>query len=57
MRYMAAGVPLLWYIDPRRQTVTEYCPGREPTTLGIGDTLDGEDVLPGFWLPVADVFG
>ena len=24
--------------------------------LGDGDTLDGEDVLPGFRLPVADVF-
>jgi hypothetical protein len=26
------------------------------TTLNEGDTLDGEDVLPGFRLPVADLF-
>lgn len=56
-RYMAASVPLLWYVDPRRQKVTIYRPDREPSTLGIGDELDGEDVLPGFCLPVADVFG
>jgi Uma2 family endonuclease len=55
--YLTGGVRLLWYVDPRRQTVIVYRPGRAPTTLGIGDELDGEDVLPGFRLPVADVFG
>ena len=25
-------------------------------TLGMGDTLDGEDVVAGFAYPVADVF-
>ena len=27
-----------------------------PLVLGDGDVLDGEDVLPGFRLPVSDVF-
>jgi Uma2 family endonuclease len=56
-RYMAAGVLLLWYVDPRRQTVTVHRPGREPTTLGVGADLDGEHVLPGFRLPLAELFG
>jgi Uma2 family endonuclease len=55
--YLAAGVRLLWYVDPRRQTITIYRPAHEPRTLGIGDELDGEDVLPGFRLPLAEVFG
>jgi Uma2 family endonuclease len=55
--YLSGGVRLLWYVDPRRQTVSVYRPGRAPTTLGIGDELDGEGVLPGFRLAIADVFG
>jgi hypothetical protein len=27
------------------------------THLGPGEALDGEDVLPGFWLPLAELFG
>jgi hypothetical protein len=27
-----------------------------PTTLNIGDTLDGADVLPGFTYALADLF-
>jgi hypothetical protein len=29
---------------------------REPVVLGIGDVLDGEDVLPGFRLPLVELF-
>jgi hypothetical protein len=36
--------------------VTVHRPGEEPRVLGEGDVLDGEDLLPGFTLPVADVF-
>ncbi|MDP9363937.1 MAG: Uma2 family endonuclease [Chloroflexota bacterium] len=54
--YLAAGVPLLWVAYPRRRVVRVHRPGREPVELGEGDVLDGEDVLPGFRLPVADVF-
>lgn len=53
--YMEAGVPLVWWADPERQTVLVHRPGRPVESLGIGDVLDGEDVLPGFRLPVADV--
>jgi hypothetical protein len=38
---------------PRRRTVRVHQPDREPVE---GDVLDGEDVLPGFRLPVADLF-
>ena len=56
--YAAAGVKLVWYVDPDAKTVTVYPKGRErgKKVLGEGDTLDGGKVLPGFALPVADLF-
>ena len=54
--YLDAGTPLVWYADPPRRTVTVYRAGRAPLILGDGNFLDGEDVLPGFRLPLADVF-
>jgi Uma2 family endonuclease len=49
---------LVWYVDPHAKTVTVYPKGRErgKKVLGEGDTLDGGKVLPGFTLPVADIF-
>jgi Uma2 family endonuclease len=55
-RYQAAGVPLLWYVDPVRKTVTVYALGKTPVVLGENDVLDGGDVFPGFTLLVADIF-
>jgi len=55
--YQQAGVPLIWVVNPRRQTVDVYHPNdAQPTTLGLDDALDGEDVVPGFTLPVLTVF-
>jgi Uma2 family endonuclease len=56
--YAAAGVKLVWYVDPDAKTVTVYPKGRErgKKVLGEGDTLDGGKVLPGFALSVADLF-
>ena len=54
--YLDAGTALVWYADPPRRVVDVHRAGRGPVTLGDGDALDGEDVLPGFRLPVADVF-
>lgn len=56
--YATAGVKLVWYVDPDAKTVTVYPKGRErgKKVLGEADTLDGGKVLPGFTLPVADLF-
>ncbi len=54
--YLRAGVPLVWLVEPRARTVTVYAAGQEPRTLREGETLDGGDVIPGFRLPVADIF-
>jgi len=54
--YQRAGVPLIWLVHPRTRSVTVYATGRAPRILHESDTLDGEDILPGFSLPVADLF-
>lgn len=54
--YLAAGVSLVWEIDPRRRTVTIFRPGDEPTLVNVRQELSGGDVLPGFRVPVARLF-
>ena len=54
--WLAAGVPLLWLFRPRQRTVTVHVPGAPPRILGLGDDLDGGEVLPDFRVPVAEFF-
>jgi len=54
--YFAAGVELYWEVDPVKRTVAVYTSLTDVVTLGIDDTLDGGDVLPGFELPLKDLF-
>jgi Uma2 family endonuclease len=55
--YLNHGVRLVWLIDPEDRVVTVYTPeDRDGRTLATGDTLDGDDVLPGFRAPVDEVF-
>ena len=51
-----AGVRIVWVIEPRKRTITTHRLGRSPRVLGVGDTLDGEDVLPGLSVPVERIF-
>lgn len=54
--YIAAGIALVWLIDPRARTVLVYDADGDTRLLREGEVLDGGDVLPGFAIPVADVF-
>src|SRR5262245_53507087 len=54
--YFAAGVRLVWQIDPDARTVSAYTAPEPPTVLAEADTLDGGAVLPGFALPLRDLF-
>ena len=54
--YLQAGVQLVWLINPAFQTVSVFRPDATPTKLTLGDTLDVGDVLPGFTIPVAEIF-
>ena len=54
--YFAAGVRLVWEVDPRARTVAVYHSAEEATFLDAAATLDGGEVLPGFEIPLADLF-
>lgn len=54
--YLSDGVRLIWIIDPGRKGVTLY-QGASYQALAEADTLTGGDVLPGFSLPLPDLFG
>lgn len=54
--YLRAGTPLVWVAHPGKRTVTVYAPDAEPRTLSKREELDGGDVLPGFALPVSEIF-
>lgn len=53
--YLAGGARLVWLLDPREHRVVVRHPDRPPAVLTENDTLDGEDVVPGFTLPVAEL--
>ena len=54
--YFRSGCRLVWEIDPRGRTVDVYTDPTTPTRIAETDTLDGGAVLPGFALPLADLF-
>lgn len=54
--YLAAGSRAVWVVNPERRTVTVHRPDREPERLAGSDVLDGGPVLPGFRLPLSEIF-
>ncbi len=56
--YLHFGAQLVWLVEPRTRTVTVYRPDGSAQVLRAtaGDTLSGENVIPGISLPVAEVF-
>ena len=54
--YLAAGVPLVWLLDLHDKSVTAYSPGAEPLFFNRLMEISGEPHLPGFRVPVANLF-
>jgi Uma2 family endonuclease len=54
--YIRHGVRLVWLIDPSEESITVLAPDRDAVRLSKADRLDGGDVVPGFAVPVAEVF-
>ncbi len=54
--YFACGVKLIWVADPRLQQVYVYHAVTQVERFTMKDTLTGSDVLPGFSVPVAELF-
>lgn len=66
VEYFKNGTRLVWMIHPSEHYVLVYRSAQEPGRAPHGsqnhrllkstDSLDGEDVIPGFTLPVAELF-
>lgn len=54
--YLAAGARRVWVVDPQGEHVTVYGSLLAPRILERTDTLDGEEVIPGFAVRVAELF-
>jgi Uma2 family endonuclease len=54
--YVEAGVPLIWAIHPRTRTASVYRRDGSMVDLDEHDVLNGEDVIPGFLLPLNTFF-
>lgn len=47
---------LVFVVNPRRHTVAAHRPGQAVRILGENDVLDAEDIVPGWRLPVRELF-
>ncbi|QJW96365.1 Uma2 family endonuclease [Frigoriglobus tundricola] len=54
--YFDAGTKRVWEIDPEARTVTVFTSVTDHTVFGTADVLDGGSVVPGFRLPLAQLF-
>lgn len=55
--WLDAGVKLVWVVYPTRQVIEVYQPGEATITLTAEASLGGGSVVPGFSVPVGEVFG
>ena len=54
--YFESGTTLVWIVDPEPRTVKVLTSPADFTVLNATQILDGGTLLPGFTLPVADIF-
>lgn len=54
--YFQAGVERVWIVYPRAKQIDVYESPTSVRILTVADTLDGGPVLPGFQLPLANLF-
>jgi Uma2 family endonuclease len=54
--WLASGCQEVWVVDPQTSSVTVYSQRADARILREVDTLVCEELLPGFRLPVAQVF-
>jgi len=54
--YLAAGVAVVWIVDPHFKTVRVHRTAVPPRLFGVDQQISGEPQLPGFTLAVKDIF-
>ncbi len=54
--WLNAGVRLVWVVDPGKRVGRVYRADGSESLLESGDSLSGEDVVPGFAVPLEDLW-
>lgn len=54
--YLANGVQMVWVVYPKTRVVEIYHANGDIEMLSEGDTITAEALLPGFALPVKEIF-
>jgi Uma2 family endonuclease len=55
-QFLAAGCQCVWVIYPAERKVHAYEPNDQVRVLGVGKSLEAPKALPGFSLPVSELF-
>lgn len=53
--WLRAGTLMVWVVDPIRQLARVYRADGSQSLVSVVESLDGEDVLPGFSCPLTDI--
>jgi Uma2 family endonuclease len=53
--WLAGGTKIVWVVDPERREARVYRQDGSLAVLGNDDSLDGEDVLPGFTCRLSEI--
>ena len=56
-RALEGGARKVWVVSPKLHTVTVYRSLTDIVTLTANDKVDGGEVVPGFQINVAEIFG
>ena len=55
--WLDRGARLVWVVWPESHAIDVWTPGDAgPRTMGHGDHLDGADIVPGFRLPLTEIW-
>jgi Uma2 family endonuclease len=55
-RWLQGGALVVWLVDPHTRTVSVWRLNTETRFLAEGDLLSCDDIVPGFSLPVSEIF-
>jgi Uma2 family endonuclease len=54
--YLAAGVRVVWVVDPTAKSIADYKPGGSRQVFDRSATLAADEIIPGFRVALADLF-
>ena len=54
--WLDGGVRLVWVLYPKERQIVVHHPDRTSRTYSVGEEITGEDVVPGFSVPLAAIF-